>query len=185
MNGLTDDFVQIDEKLQDKLNEYTSKQTIVIDITDDEGDKVDDIINSIKEHLETKKFISSSILNNLNESEINEEIFVALTDLNSEQVFNFGNSLQTTRINNEVIISYYIRYLLVKKLTSEYSEQLQTILCEFSAKYSNIICESFKENYIAILDVIINTQVEYNTLNKLVDIFSNCTSRFTINKYFG
>ncbi|KAJ8984308.1 hypothetical protein NQ317_012279 [Molorchus minor] len=244
-------FICLDESLERELKDYVSKQNVVIDITeDDDQDQssskdiiefvnenlsiivnanqstVNDLIHSIKEYLETEKCISISILNTLIESDVKEIVFSLLTDiLNTEEVLSFGTSLQKANIDNHFVIAYYIKYLLISKLTFEYSDQLQDILNQFSTRYPNITleelnevllnigdnckivlqfinglnvefktcllkkfvfnCKTFNENYIPVVETLISAHVEYNILNKLIEILSNASGSFINDKSFG
>ncbi|KAJ8926995.1 hypothetical protein NQ314_020556 [Rhamnusium bicolor] len=243
----------LDNKFENDLDDYISKQNTIIDITESDEDSVenvfeqllqqnlpldenlekceqnlsqsiiDDITYSIKENLETQKCLSSSVLCHLEDSNVNQDaIFSLLSEqLNFEEVLNFGISLKSIPVGSNLLVSYYFRYLLIKKLTLDYSDQLQEVLNEFSVKYSDILLEEltktllstesqskvflqfvtglntdFKtkmfrkfiftcENYIGTIEILISSQVEYDSLNRLIEIMSNATNNFNSDKSFG
>nr|XP_023023014.1 uncharacterized protein LOC111511231 [Leptinotarsa decemlineata] len=187
----------------------------------------DDILYAIKENLETENILSTSVISHLHNSHVNlESIFSHLTGvLNVEEVLHFGSSLKSEVVNND-IISCYVRHLLLKKLSEEFSEQLQSTFNEFCKKYPSILkveissilmntkescskvflqfldgladefkssilknfifsCEDLQLHHISLIDILLNSQVEIESLNKLVEIMSFAADKYTTEKTFG
>ncbi|KAG5862357.1 hypothetical protein JTB14_018468 [Gonioctena quinquepunctata] len=101
----------------------------------------EDILYAIRENLETENILSATVIFNLHKPNIDlDGIFSFLSkDLSLEEVLHFGLSLNSAIVNNDMIIICYIRHLLLKKLSIEYSDQLQSSLNDFCKRYPNIL----------------------------------------------
>lgn len=76
---------------------------------------LDDGLHLIKENLQLEGNLSCSMLTNLSNLKCDQHtIFSLLSELNFEELFNFGISLKTSNACNDFVVSYYIRYLLEK-----------------------------------------------------------------------
>lgn len=111
---ISDDEVENNEQLLNLENDNED-----IEIKNLNQTTVDDIVFSIKESLETDKNIPLPVLNNLQSSYMNiDDVFSILADkLNHEEVINLGSSIKEVTLTNELVISYYIRYLLIREVS--------------------------------------------------------------------
>ncbi|VEN35472.1 unnamed protein product [Callosobruchus maculatus] len=243
----------MDHTLKNELREYLHKPVEVIDITQSEnGDEeidislelisnhedmntsskanqstVDDLTYAVKECLANQKFIENSVLNNLQSPSLDtEQVFKDLLQiLNHKEVINLGTSIITSSITNELVVVYYIRYLLIKQMGYEISESLLNLVKDFSINYADVLSDELtaylsntgnnlktslqfiekgsndfknkilrnivfnnsdlKEHLISCLEVLLNPQSDYDTLNKLIELMSTSASNYSQDKNFG
>ncbi|CAH1162981.1 unnamed protein product [Phaedon cochleariae] len=148
--GHSENLQALDISIEDVFNAPESSQRILNETT------IDDITYAIKENLETEKCLSASVIGTLHKSDLNlEDVFLNLSnELNYEEVLNLGLSLNSALIGDDRIISHFIKYLLLKQLAVEFSDQFQSIYNEFCQRYSNILMEE-------LTNVILNTKTDY------------------------
>nr|CAI5854781.1 unnamed protein product [Callosobruchus analis] len=244
----------MDNALRNELREYLHKPLEVIDITQSEnGDEdfnislelisnheesmnisskanqstVDDLTYAVKECLANQKFIEDNVLKNLQSPSLDtEQIFKdLLLILNHKEVINLGISIITGPITNELVVAYYIKYLMINQMSFEISEGLLNLVKDFSINYADVLSDQLtgylsntgnnlktilqliekcnnefknkilrnvvfsssdlKEPLIGCLEVLLNVQSDYDTLNKLIELMSISASNHIQDKNFG
>lgn len=103
---------------EDRSNEIIPKSPITtlgsIPVTETANE---DLAYEIKETLDNEKMLSESILNHLHNIDKLEDLFKSITkELNFEQVSDFGYTLISSKITNDSIIAFYIKYLFLEKV---------------------------------------------------------------------
>lgn len=82
---------------------------------------IEDVTYAIKENLDNENYLPASIINQLHNLENLEGLFISLSkELNLQEVTEFGKSLISNNINNESIVAYFVKYLLLEKVKCLY-----------------------------------------------------------------
>lgn len=77
----------------------------------------EDVAYAIKESLSTEKCLPAIVINQLHTLTNLEDMFVSLsTELNFEEVTDFGKTLISTNIQSDQIITFYVKYILLPKV---------------------------------------------------------------------
>nr|CAH7714452.1 unnamed protein product [Callosobruchus chinensis] len=103
----------------------------------------DDLTYAVKECLANQKFVENSILNNLQSPTLDtEQVFKDLSQiLNHKEVINLGMSIITSSITNDLVVVHYIRYLVIKQMSSEVSEGLLNLVKDLSINYADVLSD--------------------------------------------